>query len=53
MQAQSGSSDTQDAEDVVRALRTAFWIGMQAGAGTSGTQDEKDVQRALTADYCT
>jgi hypothetical protein len=50
MQAQSGSSDTQD-EDVVRALRISFWTGMQAGAGNSGTQDEQHVQTALRADY--
>ena len=51
MQAQRGNSDTQDEEDMVRALRTGFWTGMQVGAGNTGTQDEEDVQRALTAGY--
>jgi len=46
-QAQRGSHDTQDEDDVVRTLREGFRTGMQAGAGNSGTQVEEDVQRAL------
>jgi len=48
-QAQRGCCDTQDEDDVVRALRAGFWTGMQARAGNSGAQVEEDVQRALNS----
>jgi hypothetical protein len=47
MRGQREGSDTQDEEDVQRALIAGYWTGMQGGR-KSDTQDAEDVKRPLS-----
>jgi len=49
MQVGFGDSDTENEEDVLRALTTGFSAGMQTKFGDSGTQDEEDLHGALNS----